>query len=92
MSSEMGNGSNQSTVDWKRIVFILIGIILFALIYGSPPWPDAVDPMGKHFPLSHEGKGALAGRCGPYWKAFPPESTRKRGLSSLLARRHMVDL
>ena len=60
MSSEIGNGSNQSTVDWKRIVFILIGIILFALIYGSPPWPDAVDPMGKHFPLSHEGKGALA--------------------------------
>ena len=23
-------------------------------------WPDAVDPMGKHFALSKEGKGALA--------------------------------
>jgi len=60
MSSEPGNGSTQSKVDWKRILFILTGIILFAVVYMSPPWPDAVDPMGKHFPLSHEGKGALA--------------------------------
>jgi len=60
MSSGAGNGSNQSKLDWKRLAFILIGIILFALVYASPPWPDAVDPMGKHFPLSHEGKGALA--------------------------------
>jgi len=33
---------------------------LFVLVYFSPPWPDAVDPMGKHFQLSQEGKGALA--------------------------------
>ncbi len=26
----------------------------------SPLWPDAVDPMGKHFPLSTEAKGAIA--------------------------------
>ena len=25
-----------------------------------PAWPDAVDPGGKHFPLSPEGKGAIA--------------------------------
>ncbi len=30
------------------------------LVYLSPPWPDAVDPMGKHFPLSREGKAAIA--------------------------------
>ncbi len=60
MSSQVGYGSTQSKVDWKRIVFILMGIILFAVVYASPPWPDAVDPMGKHFSLSHEGKGALA--------------------------------
>lgn len=46
--------------DWKRVLFIFIGLGLFFWIYYMPPWPDAVDPMGKHFPLSKEGKGALA--------------------------------
>lgn len=47
-------------VDWKRPLFMLLGIALFAIVYFSPPWPDAVDPMGKSFVLSREGKGALA--------------------------------
>ncbi len=46
--------------NWKRFLFLMTGIILFAVVYYSPSWPDAVDPMGKHFPLSKEGKGALA--------------------------------
>ena len=37
-----------------------IGIILFAVVYFSPSWPDAIDPMGKHFELSREGKAAIA--------------------------------
>jgi sodium-dependent dicarboxylate transporter 2/3/5 len=37
-----------------------LGLFLFAVVYLSPPWPDAVDPMGKHFELTREGKGALA--------------------------------
>jgi len=52
-----------STPLWheiKRWLFLLLGIGLFVLTYYSPPWPDAVDPAGKHFVLSHEGKGALA--------------------------------
>ena len=60
MLGEFGNGSTRSGVDWKRVVFILTGVLLFAVVYASPPWPDAVDPMGKHFPLSHEGKGGLS--------------------------------
>jgi sodium-dependent dicarboxylate transporter 2/3/5 len=60
MSGELTAGSAKNHLDWKRVVFILTGIILFAVVYASPPWPDALDPMGKHFPLSHEGKGALA--------------------------------
>ncbi|MGE5840277.1 MAG: SLC13 family permease, partial [Deltaproteobacteria bacterium] len=60
MPGEVANDAAHSKADWKRIVFILIGIILFAVVYASPPWPDAIDPLGKHFPLSHEGKGALA--------------------------------
>jgi sodium-dependent dicarboxylate transporter 2/3/5 len=44
----------------KRWFFLLLGIGLFVLVFYSPPWPDAIDPAGKHFALSHEGKGALA--------------------------------
>ncbi len=52
--------SAQSRVDWKRLCFMLVGPLLFFLVYYSPPWADAVDPMGKHFPLSKEAKGAVA--------------------------------
>jgi sodium-dependent dicarboxylate transporter 2/3/5 len=47
-------------IQWRRIIFILIGVFLFTIVHSSSPWPDAVDPMGQHFPLSKEGKGALA--------------------------------
>lgn len=46
--------------DWKRVFFLFLGVALFCIIYYAPPWPDAIDPMGKHFTLSQEGKGALA--------------------------------
>jgi sodium-dependent dicarboxylate transporter 2/3/5 len=46
--------------EWKRSLFLLIGIALFAATFYSSSWPDAVDPMGEHFPLSKEGKGAIA--------------------------------
>ena len=46
--------------DWKRYLLLSIGIALFAVTFYSSPWPDAVDPMGEHFPLSKEGKGAIA--------------------------------
>jgi solute carrier family 13 (sodium-dependent dicarboxylate transporter), member 2/3/5 len=46
--------------DWKRVFFIILGIVLFCIIYYAPAWPDAIDPMGKHFTLTVEGKGALA--------------------------------
>ncbi|MBW2479741.1 MAG: anion permease, partial [Deltaproteobacteria bacterium] len=40
--------------------FLFLGLGLFTLVYLAPAWPDAVDPMGKHFPLSKEAKGAIA--------------------------------
>src|SRR4030042_3578675 len=46
--------------DWKRVLFILIGLGLFFWIFYMPAWPDAVDPGGKHFALSPQGKGAIA--------------------------------
>jgi len=47
-------------VDWKKMGFLFLGMALFAVVYWSPAWPDAVDPMGKHFPLTREAKGAIA--------------------------------
>ena len=47
-------------LNWLRLAYIVLGLGLFAVVYWSPPWPDAVDPVGKHFPLTREGKGALA--------------------------------
>jgi sodium-dependent dicarboxylate transporter 2/3/5 len=46
--------------EWKRYLLLSIGIALFVVTFYSSPWPDAVDPMGEHFPLSKEGKGAIA--------------------------------
>jgi len=46
-------------IDVRRTVFLLLGLGLFCLVYFCPPWPDAVDPSGNRFVLSHQGKAAL---------------------------------
>ena len=46
-------------VDWKRPFFMSLGIALFCIVYFAPPFPDAVDPEGKPFHLTPEGKAAL---------------------------------
>jgi sodium-dependent dicarboxylate transporter 2/3/5 len=46
--------------DSRRLVFICLGLGLFFWLYLLAPLPDAVDPAGKHFPLSREGKAAIA--------------------------------
>jgi len=48
------------SIDWKKMGFLFLGVALFVVVYWSPLWPDAVDPMGKQFPLSTEAKGAIA--------------------------------
>ncbi|MFC1629279.1 SLC13 family permease [Gemmatimonadota bacterium] len=47
-------------INWKRQGCIFLGLGLFALVYLAPVPADAVDPQGVHFPLTHEGKAALA--------------------------------
>jgi sodium-dependent dicarboxylate transporter 2/3/5 len=61
--------SAPSKIDWTRLIAMLVGVGLFGVIYYSPPWPDAVDPVGKHFALSEQGKGALAvfALAGTWW-------------------------
>ncbi len=46
--------------NWAKIIAMFTGVFLFAIVYYSPQWFDAVDPSGKHFVLSQQGKGALA--------------------------------
>jgi len=48
------------SLNWKPLLFMMLGIGLFLLVFYSPPWPDAIDPMGKHFILSQQAKGAIA--------------------------------
>lgn len=60
MSNDIASTDQKSTINWTKIVFLLVGVFLFIIVYTSSSWPDAVDPMGKHFALSKEAKGALA--------------------------------
>jgi len=60
MSAKAKSSGGNDRIDRNRVLAILAGVGLFALVYLSPPWPDAVDPSGEHFPLSREGKAALA--------------------------------
>ncbi len=50
----------QTSFDWKRPFFLLLGLGVFLLIYLMPPLQDAIDPAGKAFALSREGKAAIA--------------------------------
>jgi len=48
------NGKNA-----KRIFFILLGVALFLVFFYAPQFGAAVDPAGKHFALSQQGKAAI---------------------------------
>jgi len=60
MNDSMGNHLQEKNVDWKKMIFLFLGLGLFFVVYYSPAWPDAIDPMDKHFGLTREGKGAIA--------------------------------
>ena len=50
----------QSSYDWKKFIILLAGLGVFLTIYFMPAWPDAIDPAGKIFQLSPQGKAAIA--------------------------------
>ena len=46
-------------LDIKKTLILLFGLAVFLVIYYSDPWSVAIDPSGKEFVLSHEGKAAI---------------------------------
>ena len=60
MNDSTGDHLQENSVDWKKTGFLVLGVLLFCVVYYAPAWPDAVDPMDKHFVLTREGKGAIA--------------------------------
>jgi solute carrier family 13 (sodium-dependent dicarboxylate transporter), member 2/3/5 len=60
MTADALISAKEFKIDWTRLIALLTGVGLFLVVYYSPTWPDAVDPVGKHFALSVQGKGAIA--------------------------------
>jgi sodium-dependent dicarboxylate transporter 2/3/5 len=46
-------------IDPRKTLILAIGLAVFLGVYFSPPWAVAIDPAGKQFVLSHEGKSAI---------------------------------
>ena len=60
MPDDFESGPERVYFEWKRLIFILLGVLFFVVVYYSPPWSDALDPMENKIVLSREGKGAIA--------------------------------
>ena len=77
MSAER-EGSN---INWTRIICLLAGLILFFVVYYSPPWPDAVDPMG----LVLCSENVRLGIVTDLGRTTPLVNDRRRGCNGLIA-------
>ena len=60
MTTDVETAEIPKSFSWGKFVALVTGVLLFVVVYYCPAWPDAVDPMGKHFALSQAGKGAIA--------------------------------
>lgn len=49
-----------SRFDRRNLIFMFLGLGLFTVLYLLPTVAPAVDPNGKEFPLTQQGKAALA--------------------------------
>lgn len=59
VSDETGVGLEKEKFKWSQIFFLLLGLCFFFLFYYFPPFKDAVDPGGKIFSLTQEGKASI---------------------------------
>ncbi len=69
MPAEIVVAPKRPKIDWRRVTWILLGIGIFVVFYFLPGLPDAVDPGGKVFKLSWQGKLAagLFLMAGTWW-------------------------
>ncbi|ADK86415.1 sodium/sulphate symporter [Desulfarculus baarsii DSM 2075] len=49
----------KKSIDWKRLIFLFLGLGLFALFFAMPAFDPAVDPRNESFPLTREAQLAL---------------------------------
>src|SRR5512147_2781743 len=59
VAGEVSVARKKITIDYKRILFIGLGLALFFVFYFMNDLADAVDPAGKHFPLPSQGRMAI---------------------------------
>jgi sodium-dependent dicarboxylate transporter 2/3/5 len=59
MPEEIAVAPPVPAIDYRRIAFISLGLLMFVGAYMIESLPNAVDPAGKVFTLSWEGKMAL---------------------------------
>jgi sodium-dependent dicarboxylate transporter 2/3/5 len=59
MPEEIAIAPKAPAFDVKRIIFIMLGLAFFFAFYMIPSLPDGVDPGGKVFHLSWEGKMSI---------------------------------
>ncbi|MCB2148889.1 MAG: SLC13 family permease [Deltaproteobacteria bacterium] len=60
MANDVDFDAADAGYNYKKLIWLFLGVFLFVITYYSPPWPDAIDPTGKAFALSTAGKGAIA--------------------------------
>ncbi|WP_319409692.1 SLC13 family permease [uncultured Desulfosarcina sp.] len=60
MANDVDFDAAEAGYNYKKLIWLFLGVFLFVITYYSPPWPDAIDPTGKAFALSTAGKGAIA--------------------------------
>ena len=60
MATDVETAEIPKNFSWGKFAALITGVLLFVVVYYCPAWPDAVDPMGKHFALPQAGKGAIA--------------------------------
>jgi sodium-dependent dicarboxylate transporter 2/3/5 len=59
-AASVGLAKKANWVDGKKHFWMFAGVALFTIVCFCPPFPDAVDPEGTNFVLTHQGEAALA--------------------------------
>jgi len=58
----LGAVKKRTSIDLKRLFFLVLGLVLFFSVYLSPPWPAAIDPADPDIPAP-EAMGGLNFEC-----------------------------